>query len=219
MAIDPGLRRLALRHAARRVPRAGPAGVGGRPGRPRAWPAHTLFGFNIADPEQLAAADRRAARRPAGRADRHRRGGRRRHPAGAPHRQPVPGQRRPGRGRRRRTSPARSTAAIGADLAAVGINLDLAPTVDVNTADDNPIIGTRSFGADPLRWPRTPPPPSTGLQAAGVAACAKHFPGHGATIADSHLELPTVDVPLALLRRPRPAAVRRGRRGRRAGRS
>ncbi|HWG98738.1 MAG TPA: glycoside hydrolase family 3 N-terminal domain-containing protein [Pilimelia sp.] len=90
--------------------------------------------------------------------------------------------------------------AIGSDLAAVGINLNLAPTVDVNTADDNPIIGTRSFGADPALVSRHAAAAVRGLQAAGVAACAKHFPGHGATLADSHLELPTVDVSLELLR-------------------
>jgi beta-N-acetylhexosaminidase len=91
-------------------------------------------------------------------------------------------------------------AAIGADLAAAGINLDLAPTVDVNTADDNPIIGTRSFGSNPLRVARHAAAAIEGLQSAGVAACAKHFPGHGATVADSHVELPTVDAPLSVLR-------------------
>ncbi len=106
---------------------------------------------------------------------------------------------------------------IGAELAAVGVNVDLAPTVDVNTADDNPIIGTRSFGADPPAVAAHAAAAVHGLQEAGVAACAKHFPGHGATIADSHLELPTVDVPASVLRRPRPAAVRRGRRRRHRG--
>ena len=81
---------------------------------------------------------------------------------------------------------------IGAELAGLGINVDLAPTVDVNTADDNPIIGTRSFGADPLRVAAHSAAAVTGLQAAGVAACAKHFPGHGATFADSHFGLPDV---------------------------
>jgi beta-N-acetylhexosaminidase len=76
-------------------------------------------------------------------------------------------------------------AAIGADLARAGINLDLAPTVDVNTADDNPIIGTRSFGADPLWVARHAAAAIEGLQSVGVAACAKHFPGHGATVSDS----------------------------------
>jgi beta-N-acetylhexosaminidase len=90
--------------------------------------------------------------------------------------------------------------AIGTELADLGINLDIAPTVDVNTADDNPVIGTRSFGADPVRVAAHAAAAVTGLQEAGVAACAKHFPGHGATVADSHLELPTVHAPLDLLR-------------------
>ena len=92
-------------------------------------------------------------------------------------------------------------AAVGAELSAVGVNLNLAPGVDVNTADENPIIGTRSFGADPLLVARHGAAAVAGLQSAGVAACAKHFPGHGATLADSHLELPTVDCTLDVLRR------------------
>jgi beta-N-acetylhexosaminidase len=89
---------------------------------------------------------------------------------------------------------------IGAELETLGINLNLAPTVDVNTADDNPIIGTRSFGADPIAVAAHTAAAVLGLQGAGVAACAKHFPGHGATLADSHRELPTVDIDPALLR-------------------
>jgi beta-N-acetylhexosaminidase len=90
--------------------------------------------------------------------------------------------------------------AIGDELAALGINVNLAPTVDVNSADDNPVIGTRSFGADPVRVAAHAAAAVAGLQTAGVAACAKHFPGHGATVADSHHELPTVDVPVDVLR-------------------
>jgi beta-N-acetylhexosaminidase len=89
--------------------------------------------------------------------------------------------------------------AIGADLAAIGIGLDLAPTVDVNSVDDNPVIGTRSFGADPTLVATHAVAAVTGLQEAGVAACAKHFPGHGATVVDSHLAMPTVDVPRHVL--------------------
>jgi beta-N-acetylhexosaminidase len=91
-------------------------------------------------------------------------------------------------------------AALGADLAALGINLDLAPAVDVNTAADNPVIGTRSFGSDPALVARHAAAAVAGLQSAGVAACAKHFPGHGSTSADSHLEIATVDAPLRVLR-------------------
>jgi beta-N-acetylhexosaminidase len=92
-------------------------------------------------------------------------------------------------------------AALGADLAALGITLNLAPAVDVNTAADNPVIGTRSFGADTALVARHAAAAVTGLQAAGVAACAKHFPGHGSTQQDSHHVLATVDVPLAVLAR------------------
>ncbi|HUB40246.1 MAG TPA: glycoside hydrolase family 3 N-terminal domain-containing protein [Streptosporangiaceae bacterium] len=91
-------------------------------------------------------------------------------------------------------------AALGADLAGLGINLDLAPAVDVNTAAGNPVIGTRSFGADPDLVARHAAAAVTGLQSAGVAACAKHFPGHGSTIQDSHLVLATIDAPLSVLR-------------------
>ncbi|WP_305782997.1 glycoside hydrolase family 3 N-terminal domain-containing protein [Symbioplanes lichenis] len=107
-------------------------------------------------------------------------------------------------------------AALGADLAAAGINLGLAPVADVNTTDDNPVIGTRSFGSDPALVARHTAAAVTGLQSTGVAACAKHFPGHGATVTDSHLALPTVDAPLDLLRRrdlpPFAAAVAAGAR-------
>ncbi|HEY7271429.1 MAG TPA: glycoside hydrolase family 3 protein [Actinoplanes sp.] len=106
--------------------------------------------------------------------------------------------------------------AIGAELATAGVNLDFAPTVDVNTADDNPIIGTRSFGADPERVSRHATAAVAGLQGSGVAACVKHFPGHGATVSDSHLELPTVDAPVGVLRErdlpPFVAAVAAGTR-------
>ena len=83
--------------------------------------------------------------------------------------------------------------AMAADLAAAGINLDLAPVADVNTTADNPIIGVRSFGSDAELVARHVAAFVEGLEAGGVAACAKHFPGHGDTLEDSHLELPTVD--------------------------
>ena len=91
-------------------------------------------------------------------------------------------------------------AAIGGQLADVGITLNLAPSVDVNTADDNPVIGTRSFGSDPARVARHAAAAVVGLQSAGIAACAKHFPGHGSTEVDSHLGVPTVAASLELLR-------------------
>jgi beta-N-acetylhexosaminidase len=86
----------------------------------------------------------------------------------------------------------RVAASIAAELAAVGINLDLAPVADVNVDPANPVIGVRSFGADPSLVARHVGAYIAGLQANGVAGCAKHFPGHGATDRDSHLELATV---------------------------
>ncbi|MBN6053278.1 glycoside hydrolase family 3 protein [Nonomuraea sp. RK-328] len=90
--------------------------------------------------------------------------------------------------------------AIGAELVACGVNLDMAPDADVNTAADNPVIGTRAFGNDPELVARHTVAAVEGLQAVGVAACVKHFPGHGATTVDSHLDVPVVDVPLDVLR-------------------
>ena len=107
--------------------------------------------------------------------------------------------------------------ALGQDLAALGINVDLAPSVDVNTAADNPVIGIRSFGSDPDLVARHAAAAVRGLQAAGIAACAKHFPGHGSTSADSHHGIVTVQASLDLLRRrdlpPFAAAIAAGVRG------
>lgn len=82
---------------------------------------------------------------------------------------------------------------IGADLAAAGVNLNYAPVADVNANADNPVIGVRSFGSDSALTVRHTAAYVRGLQAAGVAACAKHFPGHGDTGVDSHLGLPRID--------------------------
>jgi beta-N-acetylhexosaminidase len=84
-------------------------------------------------------------------------------------------------------------------LVAAGIDLDLAPSVDVNSNPDNPVIGVRSFGADPALVARHAVAFVQGLQSTGVAACAKHFPGHGDTAVDSHLALPRVDADAATL--------------------
>jgi beta-N-acetylhexosaminidase len=84
-------------------------------------------------------------------------------------------------------------ASIGADLAAVGVNLNFAPVADVNTNPDNPVIGIRAFGADAGLAARHVAAFVRGHEATGVAACAKHFPGHGDTHEDSHLALPTLD--------------------------
>ncbi|MBB5964620.1 glycoside hydrolase family 3 protein [Planomonospora venezuelensis] len=81
---------------------------------------------------------------------------------------------------------------VGLDLAAAGVTLNYAPVVDVNSDLDNPVVGTRAFGDDPRLVARHTRAWITGLQSAGVAACAKHFPGHGATATDSHHGLPVV---------------------------
>jgi beta-N-acetylhexosaminidase len=88
---------------------------------------------------------------------------------------------------------------MGLALAACGVNYDWAPSADVNCNPDNPVIGTRSFGADPVRVAAHVSAWVTGLQSAGVAACAKHFPGHGDTAQDSHLALPVVEADPATL--------------------
>jgi beta-N-acetylhexosaminidase len=84
-------------------------------------------------------------------------------------------------------------ASIGAELGAVGVNWNFAPVADVNVPA-NPVIGTRAFGDDPALVSRHVAAWVRGLQRTGVAACAKHFPGHGSTEQDSHLELPTLVV-------------------------
>jgi beta-N-acetylhexosaminidase len=95
-------------------------------------------------------------------------------------------------------------------LAAAGVTLNLAPIADVNSNPDNPVIGVRSFGADPELVARHVGAAVAGTQDAGVVACAKHFPGHGDTAVDSHHGLPTVagDLTAALL--PFRAAIAAG---------
>src|SRR5687768_12156586 len=81
---------------------------------------------------------------------------------------------------------------IGREARAVGIHLAFAPTVDVNNNPANPVINTRSFGEDPERVAELSAAFIRGVQSEGVAATAKHFPGHGDTDTDSHLALPAV---------------------------
>lgn len=90
--------------------------------------------------------------------------------------------------------------AVGLELAALGIDLDLGPVADVNSNPANPVIGTRSFGARPELVSRHVAAWVAGLQSAGVAGCVKHFPGHGDTAQDSHLTLPVLDADAATLR-------------------
>jgi beta-N-acetylhexosaminidase len=104
----------------------------------------------------------------------------------------------------------RVAAAIGGDLARAGIGLDLAPVADASTNPRNPIVGVRSFGSDPELVARHVAAFVRGLQSRGVAGCAKHFPGHGDTSADSHLELPRVDGDLEAALVPFRAAVDAG---------
>src|SRR5215475_4128003 len=81
---------------------------------------------------------------------------------------------------------------LGHDLAALGITLDYAPDADVNSNPDNPVIGVRAFGSNPRLVARHTVAWIRGLQSAGVAACAKHFPGHGDTSVDSHHAVPVI---------------------------
>ncbi|PWI44045.1 glycoside hydrolase family 3 N-terminal domain-containing protein [Streptomyces sp. ICBB 8177] len=89
---------------------------------------------------------------------------------------------------------------LGRVLRSCGVTLDWAPSADVNSDPGNPVIGVRSFGADPDLVARHTAAYVEGLQSAGVAACVKHFPGHGDTAVDSHHALPRVDADLATLR-------------------
>ncbi|WP_089098847.1 glycoside hydrolase family 3 protein [Streptomyces hyaluromycini] len=88
---------------------------------------------------------------------------------------------------------------LGRRLAACGVNFSWAPVADVNSNSANPVIGVRSFGADQDLVARHTAAYVTGLQAAGVAACTKHFPGHGDTAVDSHLAVPRIDVTAEVL--------------------
>jgi beta-glucosidase-like glycosyl hydrolase len=88
----------------------------------------------------------------------------------------------------------RQAAALTArEALALGVNWVLAPDADLDIEPDNPIIGTRSFGGDPVRVAAHVTAWVEGCQSEGALSCAKHFPGHGRTITDSHAVLPTVD--------------------------
>jgi beta-N-acetylhexosaminidase len=100
-------------------------------------------------------------------------------------------------------------AAIATDLAAAGVNWNLAPVADVNVPA-NPVIGVRSFGDDPELVARHVAAAVRGTQRVGVAACAKHFPGHGSTVEDSHLALPALVGPIEAGLAPFRAAIGAG---------
>ncbi|MGW1377278.1 glycoside hydrolase family 3 protein [Streptomyces sp. NPDC002446] len=105
---------------------------------------------------------------------------------------------------------------LGRRLADCGVNLNWAPSADVNSNPANPVIGVRSFGADPQLVARHTAAYVEGLQSAGVAACTKHFPGHGDTAVDSHHDLPRIAADLPTLQErelvPFRAAVAAGTR-------
>ncbi|MBW2038768.1 MAG: beta-N-acetylhexosaminidase [Deltaproteobacteria bacterium] len=87
----------------------------------------------------------------------------------------------------------RAARITGRELALIGINMNLAPVADILLHPQNRVIGTRSFGKDPQLVGTMVAAYIEGLQGEGVAACAKHFPGHGATETDSHQALPTLE--------------------------
>ena len=90
-------------------------------------------------------------------------------------------------------------AVIAKELKALGINNNYAPVVDVNTNVDNPVINTRSFGESPQQVAELGVSAVNAMQAQGVMATLKHFPGHGDTHVDSHLGLPRVDHDRAII--------------------
>jgi beta-N-acetylhexosaminidase len=105
-------------------------------------------------------------------------------------------------------------ALIGREVRAVGFDMNYAPVLDIDTNPDNPIIAARSFGRTPELVSELGVALAQGLESAGVAACGKHFPGHGDTSQDSHLELPRLPHSLERLEqvelKPFAAAVKAG---------
>jgi beta-N-acetylhexosaminidase len=99
------------------------------------------------------------------------------------------------------TLASRFAAALAAELKAVGVTLDYAPVLDILTNPKNPVIGDRSLSDDAAAVGRLGAAIVRGLQDNGVAACGKHFPGHGDTSVDSHVELPVVEHPPDRIRR------------------
>ncbi len=91
--------------------------------------------------------------------------------------------------------------AMGAELAAVGFDIDFAPVLDVHTNEANPIIGDRAFAREPEAAAALALALADGLAAAGILSCGKHFPGHGDTDQDSHLVLPRLRHDLDRLRK------------------
>ena len=84
--------------------------------------------------------------------------------------------------------------AMALELRALGFNLSFAPVLDVNAEEKNQVIGTRSFSSNPESVAKRGETFINALEGAGVLACGKHFPGHGATVEDSHFRLPSLDL-------------------------
>ncbi|MEM6333987.1 MAG: beta-N-acetylhexosaminidase [Planctomycetota bacterium] len=90
---------------------------------------------------------------------------------------------------------------LGRELAAVGFNVNLAPVLDLATNGDSRVIGDRSLGTEPGAVSAMAGALIRGIESTGVASCGKHFPGHGDTPVDSHVELPRLGVSLEVMRR------------------
>ncbi|MUL43023.1 glycoside hydrolase family 3 protein [Streptomonospora sp. PA3] len=172
--------------------------------------AVAYFAHNLADDPARLSAELRALRPDLLTAS-DEEGGRvtRLHAAGG---SPFPGHGELGRGGADRTR--ETAAAMGRELAAAGITAALAPVADIGTDPANPVIGDRSFGADPAVVAAHTAAFVEGLHAAGTASAAKHFPGHGDTRTDSHVDLPVLGADTATLHRrelvPFAAAVQAG---------
>ncbi|MDQ0058618.1 beta-N-acetylhexosaminidase [Paenibacillus harenae] len=91
--------------------------------------------------------------------------------------------------------------ATGLALKSLGFNMDFAPVLDINSNPDNPVIGNRSFGSDADTVIRHGIETMEGLRSSDIAAVVKHFPGHGDTSVDSHLELPVIGKSLSELKK------------------
>ncbi len=89
--------------------------------------------------------------------------------------------------------------AMGCELRAMGFSMNFAPVLDVNCNAANPVIGVRAFGDTPQKVGMLGAAMIRGMQAEGMLACGKHFPGHGDTAVDSHFDLPLVEKPRAML--------------------
>jgi beta-N-acetylhexosaminidase len=105
----------------------------------------------------------------------------------------------------------RAARVLGAQLRALGIGVDFAPVLDVDTNPANPVIGDRAFGRDAAIVARHAIAFAEGLAESGVIACGKHFPGHGDTDLDSHLALPRIAHPRERLERVELAPFRAAR--------